>query len=198
MYDVFGTIRTRAFRVIWMLEELGQPYSITPAPPRSPEITAVNPLGKVPALCDGNAILTDSVAIMTYLGDKHGALSAPAGTLARARQDALTNYVIDEMDAVLWAAAKHSFVLPEEKRVTGLTPTLAWEIAQAVDHLAKGLETAPFLNGEDITLTDILATHCATWAKGAQMLPENPIFAEYLKRMMDRPAYERAQAAGQS
>lgn len=198
MYDVFGTIRTRAFRVIWMLEELGQPYSITPAPPRSPEIIAVNPLGKVPALRDGDAVLTDSVAIMTYLGDKHGALCAPAGTLTRARQDAVTNYVIDEMDAVLWTAAKHSFVLPEEKRVAGVKPTLTWEFSQAVDHLAKGLETAPFLNGEDITLTDILATHCATWAEAAGMLPNNPVFAEYLKRMMDRPAYERAQATGQS
>lgn len=194
MYEVIGALRSRSFRVLWMLEELGQPYKFTDAPPHSANITAVNPLGKVPALRDGDTVLTDSVAIMTYLGDKHGALIAPAGTLPRARQDALTHYVLDEMDAVLWTAAKHTFVLPEDKRHAGLKPTLAWEYARAVDHLGKRLETAPFLNGEAMTVTDIVAAHCGTWAMLAKILPDNPVFSAYLQRMMARPAYQRAQA----
>ncbi|MEO0863627.1 MAG: glutathione S-transferase N-terminal domain-containing protein, partial [Pseudomonadota bacterium] len=85
MYHVIGTAKSRAFRVMWMLGELGQDYEVTPAMPRSEEIMAHNPLGKVPALKDGDDVLTDSVAIITYLADKHGALTAPAGTIARAR-----------------------------------------------------------------------------------------------------------------
>lgn len=196
MYDVIGALRSRSFRVLWMLEELGEPYKFTEAPPRSDAILAVNPLGKVPAMREGDEVLTDSLAIVTYLADKHRALTATAGTLARARQDALTNYVIDEMDAVLWTAAKHSFVLPEEQRQEGLKPTLAWEFARAVDHLGKRLENGPFLTGGAFTITDIIATHCSTWAIVANILPDSPIFADYIQRMMDRPAYQRAKAIG--
>ncbi|MFO7919287.1 MAG: TolC family protein, partial [Nioella sp.] len=48
MYKVIGNTQTRAFRVLWMLEELGQPYEHVNAPPRDPAVVAVNPAGKVP------------------------------------------------------------------------------------------------------------------------------------------------------
>ena len=106
MYTVIGGTKTRAFRVMWMLEELGQPYDLNPAAPRSDEARKYNPSGKIPALVDGDEVLTDSVAVMTYLADKHGALTAPAGTPARARQDAMTFWLIDEFDAVKEIATK--------------------------------------------------------------------------------------------
>ena len=84
MYTVIGGTKSRAFRVMWMLEELGQPYTLNPAAPRSEEARKYNPSGKIPALVDGDEVLTDSLAIMTYLADKHGALTAPAGTPERA------------------------------------------------------------------------------------------------------------------
>ena len=37
MYKVIGSVKTRAFRVMWMLEELGQTYDIIPAAPASDE-----------------------------------------------------------------------------------------------------------------------------------------------------------------
>jgi glutathione S-transferase len=114
MYTVIGKPMTRAFRVIWTLEELGQPYDLNTAAPHSPDIVAVNPSGKVPALVEDGEVITDSTAIITYLADKHGALTAPAGTMARAKQDAVTHQILDEIDAVLWTAARHSFALPEE------------------------------------------------------------------------------------
>ena len=83
MYTVVGAPMTRSFRVLWALEELGQPYELIPALPQSPEILEVTDSGKVPALIEGDAVLTDSTAIITYLADKHGSLTAPAGTLAR-------------------------------------------------------------------------------------------------------------------
>ena len=114
MYKVIGTIKSRGFRVMWMLEEMGIDYEYVPCPPRSEIARKYNALGKIPALVDGDEVLTDSVALMTYLGDKHGQLTAPAGTPARAQQDALTLWLIDEFDAVLWTYAKNAFVFPEE------------------------------------------------------------------------------------
>ncbi|MEM6342081.1 MAG: glutathione S-transferase N-terminal domain-containing protein, partial [Pseudomonadota bacterium] len=60
MYKVIGAVRTRAFRVMWMLEELCQDYEVVPAAPASDEARQFNPLGKIPALVDGDAVLTDS------------------------------------------------------------------------------------------------------------------------------------------
>ncbi|MGJ8556525.1 MAG: glutathione S-transferase family protein, partial [Sulfitobacter geojensis] len=150
MYTVVGATKSRAFRVMWMLEELGENYTQIDAGPRSPEAKEYNPTGKIPALLDGDEVLTDSVAIMTYLGDKHGKLTAPAGTIARARQDAMTFWLIDEFDAILWAAAKHSFVFPEEQRVPEVKDSLKAEFTRAADLLARRLQ-GPFLLGDQMT-----------------------------------------------
>ena len=192
MYRVIGTVKSRAFRVLWMLEELGQTYDLVAASPRSDEAKTFNPLGKIPALVDGDAVLTDSVAIMTYLADKHGKLTAPAGTAARARQDATTLWLIDEMDALLWTASKHSFILPEKLRVPAMTPTLHKEFARNMDTLSGMVDAGLFLMGDDITLPDILAVHCLGWAFGAGFpaLPD-PVKA-YSKRLRARPAFRAA------
>jgi glutathione S-transferase len=191
MYQVIGATRTRTFRVLWMLEELGQPYEHLPHAPASEEARAINPSGKVPALVDGDAVLTDSVAIMTYLADKHGALTAPAGTVARARQDAMTLWLIDEMDAILWSAAKHSFILPEDLRLPEVKETLKAEFSNAAEKLGEKVE-APFLMGEEITLPDLLAVHCLNWSVSAKFprLPDN--VQAYAKRLRERPAFQAA------
>ena len=195
MYRVIGTVKSRAFRVLWMLEELGQSYELVQAAPRSDAARKYNPLGKIPALVDGEDVLTDSVAIMTYLADKHSALTAPAGTHERARQDAMTLWLIDEMDASLWINAKHTFVLPEKLRVDGLKPTLHKEFSRNVDTFAGMLKDAggSFIMGNQITLPDLLAVHCFGWAFGAEFpaLP-GPVKA-YAKRLRARPQFRAAQ-----
>ena len=90
MYTVIGATRTRTLRVMWLLEELGETYDQDPAAPNSDSALKYNVLGKIPALVDNGHTLTDSVAIMTYLADKHGRFTAPAGTPQRALQDAMT------------------------------------------------------------------------------------------------------------
>ncbi|THH36620.1 glutathione S-transferase family protein [Aliishimia ponticola] len=193
MYKVIGTVTTRAFRVMWALEELGQPYEIVAAGPRSEEARKYNPLGKIPALVDGKETLTDSVAIMTYLADKHGALTAPAGTIARARQDAMTLWLVDEFDAVLWAAAKHSFVFPEERRVPEIKPSLRDEFAHNVEHFATRIE-GPFVMGDTFTIADILAVHCLNWAIGAKFPVENAAVNAYAKSLRAREAFKSVRA----
>ena len=91
--------------------------TISPRRHARPRFRALNPLGKVPVLRDDAHTFTDSTAIMTYLADKHGQLTFPAGSPKRAVQDGHTGFLLDEFDACLWTAARHSFVLPEEKRV---------------------------------------------------------------------------------
>lgn len=193
MYQVIGAVRTRTFRVLWALEELGQPYESRPEPPRSDAVQALNPLGKIPVLKDGDAVLTDSVAIMTYLADKHGALTAPAGTPERAQQDAITHWLMDEFDAVLWAAAKHRFVLPEALRVPELQASLIEEFARSLDTL-ESMITGDFLMGDTITVPDILAVHCINWAIGVKFRVENEAVNAYAKRLRARDAFRKVRA----
>lgn len=192
MYTVVGATKSRAFRVMWMLEELGEDYVQVDAGPRSEEAKKYNALGKIPALVDGEDVLTDSVAIMTYLGDKHGKLTAPAGTPARARQDAMTFWLIDEFDAILWAAAKHSFVFPEDKRVPAIKDSLKAEFARSADLLADRIE-GPFLMGDEMTHADILAVHCINWGIGAGFPRVNDKLGAWAKTLRDRDAFKAAQ-----
>jgi len=193
MYTVIGGVKTRAFRVMWMLEELGQPYDLVAAAPRSEEARKYNPSGKVPALLDGDEMLTDSVALMQYLADKHGALTAPAGTPARARQDAMLFWLIDEFDAVLWAAAKHSFVFPEDQRVPEIKNSLKAEFARSATQLANRLD-GPFLMGDAITVPDLLAVHCINWSVGAGFDPVDDRLAEWVSGMRKRDGFKAVRA----
>ena len=93
-YTVLGSSQSRALRVLWMLEELGLSYQHIPAAPQSEGVVAFNPAGKVPVLIDDGTPVTDFTAIIQYLADKHGGLTHPAGTLKRARQDNLTQFLL--------------------------------------------------------------------------------------------------------
>lgn len=193
MYHVFGPVTTRAFRVLWALEELEQPYELTQAYPRSKDILALNPSGKVPALKVGQDVITDSSAIMLYLADTHGTLMAPAGTIQRAQQDALFHLIIDEIDAVLWTGARHSFVLPEEHRVSAIKPALKWEFNRNLNRLSDHME-GEFAAGDTFTLIDILLTHCLNWAHSAKFDYESEKMKTYAKRMRSREAFARVKA----
>lgn len=192
MYQVIGTGKSRALRVLWMLEELGQPYEHVAVNPHSEGVRPFNPAGKVPVLVVDGVPITDSTAILTYLADKHGALTHPAGTLDRARQDSLTQFVLDEFDAALWLAARHSFVLPEEMRLAAIKNTLRWEFEHSQKTLVHRMAEGSFLMGEQMTVPDFILTHCLVWALEAKFPITQSRLSDYLERMRARPAFGRA------
>lgn len=193
MYTVIGDRMTRAFRVLWMLEELSVPYTYVPAKPRSDEARAANPSGKVPALLDGDQMIPDSMAILTYLTDKHGAFTHPAGTPDRAKQDAWTFRLLDELDSLIWTAARHSFVLPEDQRVPDVVDSLSSEFGRNMDQISSEM-SSDYLAGAEPTVPDFLLAHCIGWARFAKFPDASPELVAYLKRLRKRPAFQRAAA----
>ncbi|MCP3971900.1 MAG: glutathione S-transferase family protein [Rhodobacteraceae bacterium] len=192
MYTVIGNARTRAFRILWMLEELGVPYTHIPAAPHADEVRSHYPAGKVPVLIEDGTALTDSTAILTYLADKHSAFTFPAGTLDRAHQDGHTQFILDEMDALLWTAARHSFILPEQDRVPDVKNSLKREFVHSLERLQQRLGEGPYLMGDTMTIADILAGHCSRWAENAKF-PDAPAPLQvYFERLRNRPAWQRA------
>jgi len=194
MYKVIGTVNSRAARVIWLLEELGLPYDHLPALPRSDDVTAFNPAGKVPVLIADGVPITDSTAILTFLADRHGAFTHPAGTLDRARQDSLTQFLLDEFDAALWMAARHSFILPKDLRQSAIKDSLKWEFRRSQTALVTRMGEGPFLMGKDMTVPDIILTHCLGWATIAGFPISEPRLTHYGDLVRARPAFARAMA----
>lgn len=192
MLKVVGASRTRALRVLWMLEELGLGYEHVAVMPQTPEVLALNPLGKVPVLVDGDHVLTDSTAILTWLAETHGALTFPAGSPERARQDAITHFLLDQFDACIWTGARHTFILPEQHRLPAIKDSLRWEFERSQRHFER-LLTGEFLMGERMTIADIVAAHCGLWARVAKF-PVGEVLAAYTARLTARPAFQRAAA----
>ncbi|MCB1384851.1 MAG: glutathione S-transferase family protein [Nitratireductor sp.] len=192
MYTLIGNPKNRAFRVLWMLEELGVDYDLIPASPRSEELAAVNPSAKSPVLKVGDDHIIDSAAILQYLADKHGRFTAAAGTIERAHQDSMLFFALDELDATLWQAAKHKFILPEELRTDAVRPALEHDFHNAMRVLETRLGDRTYATGDEFTVPDIVIGHCSGWAINARFgWPDGPLKA-YSKRLRERPAYMRA------
>ena len=163
--------------MLWLLEELGLAYEHLNFTPHSEEVLRYNPSGKVPVLVDADAVISDSTAIMTYLADKHGGLTAKTGTLARARQDAMLHQVLDEVDAVLWAASRRSLGLSKMRDAEAIRGAFEAEYARNIDRILtqKGLP-----DGKGITIPDLLI--CGGWAF-VTFPTDNAEFKNYLKTM---------------
>ena len=191
MLTVVGSLKTRTLRVLWLLEEMGEPYESQPSPPRSEEAKAANASGKVPVLIDDGHKIADSTAILTYLADKYQKFTFPAGTPERALQDGFTNFALDEFDACLWTAARHSFILPEEMRVPAVKDSLRWEFERSQKIFCDRVGDGPFVMGDTMTIADIIAAHCGRWARNANFPISDPRFGDYIERLLNRPALQR-------
>jgi glutathione S-transferase len=195
MYTVIGSPKTRAFRVMWMLEELGLPYSLDPKPPRDPALASINPSGKVPIIKDGVNYVIDSVAICQYLADKHGRLTYPAGTIARAHQDSFAQFAVDDVESPLWTAAKHTFVLPQDLRIEGVKKACRYDFDRAMAALSARLGANAYVMGDDFTVPDLLLGHCLGWAQSIKWeVPAGPV-SDYLSRIRSRQGFKTATAA---
>ena len=190
MYKLYGSPKSRAGRVIWMLEELGVPYELIAAAPHSPEIVAVNPSGKIPVLVDGDLALSDSTAILFHLADKHGKLTFPAGSPERARMTAALCFATDAIEQPLWTLAKHTFVLPEEVRQRdAIEPACRFEWKRAMKALEAMIGDGPFVMGETFTIADVTLGHLGAWGKANGFEAREGAVADYMDRVRSRPGW---------
>jgi len=199
----------RPFRNVWLLEELGLPYTRVDAKPASKGAKDVNPFGKIPTLIDGDFKMYESAAINTYLCDKYArACGAPTlipapGSILRGRYEQVVFCIMAELDAQgLWIHRKHD----AHGAVFGAIPEA---VEAARKHFLRTLKIlltelqaqGDFLVGPDFTAADILFVHCLEWAKSITWLPSPDLsedrqatLAAYLERCRARPAYQRAAA----
>lgn len=192
MYKAVGSPGSRITRVLWMLEELEQPYEVVQAKPQSEIARAHNPSGKVPALVDGDLVLTDSAAICVYLAEKHADKGfGPRDAKERAQIDSWLHFAQSELEAPLWNKLKHRLILAEELRAE-VGPWTAWEFAREIKAMERRLGDREFAVGDHFSAADIVLAHCGSWARAGKFdIPSDKVSA-YFDRMLARPALKRA------
>lgn len=195
MYQAVGYPGSRLTRVTWMLEELGEPYGIVKAKQHSETMRRYNPSGKMPALVDGDFVITDSAAICAYLAEKHAdrGLGPEPGPQGRAEMISWLIYAQSEFEAPMWNKLKHRFLLPDELRAD-VRPWLAHEFAKEVAALDAKLGDRPFALGDRFTAVDVILGHCGQWAMSGKFDIASPKVAAYFERVLSRPALARAVA----
>jgi len=116
--------------------------------------------------------------------------SPPLGTNARSECYKWISFILTELDAPLWTIAKHRFVLPADRRVSGAVDTAIWEFGRNADLLAGALAQRQYLC-DSFSVADILAGHTLLWASSARLsIPSN--LARYLETLTAREALARA------
>lgn len=184
---------TRSIRVRWTLQELGvefEPISVNLAAgeQRRPEFLEINPAGKIPTLVDGDMVLTESVAIVMYLGEKydHAGLM-PTGLQPRAELNRWLLFTATELEQPLWRIARHTALYPESRRLPGEV-TLAGEDFRAMAAVLEShLQSRPFVMGDRVTVGDFVVAYTLDWANEARLLDGFPNLSGYLERLYARP-----------
>jgi glutathione S-transferase len=196
---LYGYPNTRSTRALWALEEAAATYNyvqvnLLKGEGRSAAFLEINPGGKLPALVDGNLILTESAAICMYIADKFPAANlAPAhGSLQRAQFNQWCFFALSELEQPLWTLSKHTFALPEKYRVPEIMDTTRWEFARAATVLAAGLGEREFIVGDTLSVADILIANTLNWARARNVDVQPTSLNAYADRMLARPALLRA------
>lgn len=189
---VFWAPQTRSTRAIWMLEEAGIDYDMELVDLRSPdrrdsaEFLAASPMGKVPAIVDGNAFMSESAAICIYVADRYR-----AGTLAPALDDPLRGkflYWTTYTPAVVEPAMAEKFSKVEPNRGRN-----GWgDFDLMVATFDDGLEGNEWILGDNFTAADVMLGSSAVFMRMFEMLPDTRNIDAYAERCLARPAFQRA------
>ena len=196
---IYGIARTRAFRALWMAQELGLDYEHDPveigdAGARTPEFLAINPNGRLPVIVDDGFVLFESLAITLYLAKKHSADRLYPGTLegeARAWQWSL--WAVTEVDRGVNIWSLHAVRLPPEEQDMAKRAEALKVLVAPFKVLDAAVSGSPYLLGNEFTVADLNVA--AVISRAIEIdLTATPNLKAWLTRCLERPAARAALA----
>lgn len=188
---LFHAPHSRSGAVRILLEELGAQYALETVnlkanETHSPRYLEVNPMGKVPAILDGEALVTEQAAIMIYLADRF-----PQAGLGPALDDPLRGPWLRWM-AFYGNCFEPAVVDLAMKREPAPPSTCPYgDYDTMLSTLTAQLRRGPWLLGERFTAADVLWGYALAWTSAFKLVPELPEISEYLERFNARPAAQR-------
>ena len=193
MITLFHRPRTRSSRFIFLLEELEAPYQVKLVTTRTADGTGAvdpanpHPHGKVPAIIDDGILVFESPAIALYLTDKYP-LQRLGPVIGDHDRGAYLSWLC-YYSGVLEPAFISRFMNIEPRGTAGWVP-----VEEAILAVTNALTPGPYMLGERFSAVDVLyGTTFAMFAK-SPMMPKSAVIDEYVKRIVARPAFARAQA----
>jgi glutathione S-transferase len=184
---------SRAANAVWMLEEVGVPYElryvdIMAGGQKAAEIVALNPMGKLPVLTDGDVVVTELAAIGLYLADRHA-----YGKLApRVDDPGRGSYL-------RWSLYAPSVIEPG-----AMAKTAGWSFREgqagwgSYDAMLSAMESAirdrAFILGDTFSMADVIFGGAIRYMLLFKMIEPRPAFVAYGERLAARPALQRAEA----
>jgi glutathione S-transferase len=177
----------------WMLEEIGQPYETVwleygPSM-KSDEYLSVNPMGKVPALKHGSALVTETAAICVYLADcfPEKSLIPPLNHPSRSAYFRWMFFAAGPLEIAVTAKAL-GWQVPEGKNVfVGFG-----SYNETINALEKALTPGPYICGEQFTAADVYVGSQLGWGMMFGTIEKRPLFEAYVGRLHARPAAQQA------
>jgi len=185
---------SRSSIIRWMLEEIGEPYevkllSLSKGDNRAPDYLAVNPMGKVPALRHGDAVITEAAAICAYLADEfpRAKLNVPLGD---PRRGPYLKWLFFGPSCIEPAMMDRAFPRKEEARRAALG---YGDFDTVINVVADAVARGPYILGEQFTAADVVIGSTLRFGMLFKLLPERPEFTTYAGRLAQRPALQRAE-----
>lgn len=184
---------SRAANVVWMLEEVGAPYElrfvdIMKGAHKSPEMLALNPMGKLPVLTDGDAVVTESAAIGLYLADRY----AYERLAPRVDDPARATYL------------RWSFFAPSVIEPGSMAKMNEWKFKETqagwggYETMLGAMEIAvskgDWILGDRFSMADVVFGGTLRYMVMVKAIEPRPAFTAYAERLSARPASQRAEA----
>lgn len=195
--DFYHAPQTRSTGVLTLIEELGlregtdftmHLLDMKAGEQRQPAYLAVNPMGKVPALRHGEALITEQGAVYIYLADLF-----PQTGLAPAIGDALRGPYLRWL--VFYGSSFEPAVVDRALKREPAPPSTSpyGDFDTMLGTLTRQLETGPWILGERFTAADVLWGTALRWTTHFDLVPPLPAIQSYIDRVLARPAVRRAQ-----
>ena len=192
---ICGVARTRAFRALWIANELGLDYEHIPieigaAGARKPEYLAINPNGRLPAIDDGGFVVWESLAITLYLAKKHGRFY-PATLEGEAKAWQWSLWAVQQVDRGVNIWSLRALRLPPAERDPQRRAEALKVLEAPFAVLERALADRRYLLGDEFSVADLNVAAVISRAIDMDLFA-TPRLADWLKRCLERPAARAA------
>ena len=175
-----------------MLEELDAAYDLVALnlradEQRTPDYLAINPMGKVPAIRHEDVLITEQPAILMYLADRY-----PEKHLAPALDDPQRGTYLRWM--VFYGSCFEPAIMDFSQKRAPVPPMQCGygDYDSVMQVLAAQLKQGPWLLGARFSAADVLWGGALNFARMFKLVPDWPVFRDYVERVQARPAIRRA------
>lgn len=199
MIKVFHAPRSRSLRVIWMLEEMGLAYEVEPGSLMAPSEAFIkaNPTRTLPVLVDGETVITESIAILQYLGTKYGPTPLVPQPTDAGYAAYLQFLVLGEasLAAGLTPLVRARFLAPEDQKDNWTLKNNAETFIRQLGLVDRKLAGSPYLAGDHFTAADISVGYALAFGSFLGLDDGySDAIRDYQQRITGREAFQRASA----